>query len=37
MIGKMAYDWMDRDRILAEFGKTERKAVEGIPAIHPEG
>jgi putative transposase len=37
IIGKIAYDWMDRDRVLAEFGKTGRKALKGYRRFIQEG
>ncbi len=37
LIGKVAYEWMDRDRVLAEFGKTARRAVNGYRRFIQEG
>jgi hypothetical protein len=37
IMGKIVYGWMDRDRVLAEFGKAERKSVEGYRRFVKEG
>jgi putative transposase len=37
IIGKTACDWMDRDRVLAEFGEIRRKAVDEYRRFVQEG